>query len=141
MKITLKDIDNRKVALCHLMLSCEKPTIQAIVNTDDWKLPEDSKDKSVNVTVQFNGVEADPNALEKLMTDWYHGITKSIEEKYSDIDKEIERRVYERVQKIESERIIPYEHKISEVIKNLEQVQLNLTCIPWLTDKYWSNRE
>ena len=39
MKITLQDIDSQKVALCHLMLNNEEETIQAIVNSDDWKLP------------------------------------------------------------------------------------------------------
>lgn len=138
MKITLQDIDSQKVALCHLMLNNEKETIQAIVNSDDWKLPEDSKDKFVNVTMQFNGVEADPNCLEKLMTDWYHAIHAEYKKQYSDLDAEVERRVYDRVRIIEEERIKPYEEKIGTVIKNLEEAQINLNCIPWLNEKYWN---
>ena len=141
MKITLKDIDSQKVALCHLMLNNEKETIQAIVNSDDWKLPEDSKDKFVNVTMQFNGVEADPNCLEKLMTDWYHAIHAEYKKQYSDLDAEVERRVYDRVRIIEEERIKPYEEKISTVIKNLEEAQINLNCIPWLSEKDWNKDE
>lgn len=138
MKITLQDIDGQKVALCHLMLNNEKETIQAIVNSDDWKLPEDSKDKFVNVTMQFNGVEADPNCLEKLMTDWYHAIHAEYKKQYSDLDAEVERRVYDRIRIIEEERIKPYEEKIGAVIKNLEEAQINLNCIPWLNEKDWN---
>lgn len=138
MKITLQDIDGQKVALCHLMLNNEKETIQAIVNSDDWKLPEDSKDKFVNVTMQFNGVEADPNCLEKLMTDWYHAIHAEYKKQYSDLDAEVERRVYDRVRIIEEERIKPYEEKIGAVIKNLEEAQINLNYIPWLNEKDWN---
>ena len=140
MKITLQDIDGQKVALCHLMLNNEKETIQAIVNSDDWKLPEDSKDKFVNVTMQFNGVEADPNCLEKLMTDWYHAIHAEYKKQYSDLDAEVEKRVYKRVREIEEEQITPYEERLNGAIKNLEEAKNNLMCLPWLSENFWSEK-
>lgn len=129
MKITLKDIESTKVALCHLMLNNKEETVKAIVNTDEWKLPENSKDKVVNVTMQFNGIEADPQILEKLMTDWYHSIHEEYKKKYSDLNAEVESRVNKRVQEIVNEQIEPYEKRLSVVIENLEEAKNNLSFL------------
>lgn len=140
MQITLKDIDSTKVAMCHLMLENTRETVQAIVNTDEWKLPENSKDKVVNVTMQFNGIEADPQILEKLMTDWYHSIHEEYKKQYSDLNAEVEKRVYKRVREIEEERITPYEERLNGAIKNLEEAKNNLMCLPWLSENFWSEK-
>lgn len=133
MQITIKDIESHKVALCHLMMENTPQTIEAIINTDEWKLPEDSDDKVVNVSVQFNGVEADPHVLEKLMTEWYNSIQTKFEKKYEDVEAEIARRVEMEVNYIAKNNIEPYAYRLRQAVDQIENLPFINTPNDWMS--------
>lgn len=132
MQIRIKDIDSRKVALCHLMMENTPKTVEAIVDTDEWKLPIDPDDKVVNVTMQFNGVEADPHILEQLMTSWYKSIESSFEKKYADVEEEIARRVDMQVQYIAKSNIEPYTYRLRQMVDQIESLPFINTQNDWM---------
>lgn len=140
MQIKINDIDNPKQkALVFLMMEQPKDIIKAIVNTDEWKLPENKDDKIVNVTVQYNGVEADPKSLEKLIVFWHNDMETTLKKQYSDIEAEIERRVSTRLQEAIEERINPYSQKLQATIEKLQEAEMNLSCVPYISDHTWKN--
>lgn len=105
MKIYQTDIENAEIALVHLMLQNTPDTLQKIIDSPEWDLPTDNKEKVINVTVQFNGIESESQVLETLLQDWNDFNNKYYQEKYSDIELEINRRVNEEVNKRMSESI------------------------------------
>lgn len=105
MKIYQSDIENAEIALVHLMLENTPDALQLIIDSDEWKLPTDNKDKVINVTMQFNGIETEPQVLETLLQGWNDFNNKYYQEKYSDIELEISRRVNEEVNKRMEESI------------------------------------
>lgn len=123
MKLTIEDIRDGKKAMTHLMLENSRETVNCIVNTDDWKLPEDFRDKVIDVTVQFNGIESDPHILEGLLRGWYDNIKRELAVQYSDIEAEVER----RVEQITTTRINPYYDNLNRIIGELTQAQEHLS--------------
>lgn len=92
--ITANDVRKFNKAIVHLLLSNDNVS-QEVTKSERWV-----KDQEVECIVTFNGVKADQQVFEDLMSDWYNGIQKHFESKYSDVEAEIQKRVKEDIERI-----------------------------------------
>lgn len=92
--INKDDVQKFNKAIAHLSLSkdyiCEE-----VIKSERWE-----KDQEIECVVTFNGVKADQQVFEDFMSDWYDGIQKHFESKYSDVEAEIQKRVKEDIERI-----------------------------------------
>ena len=92
--ITKDDVQKFNKAIVHLLLN-NNNVCQEVTKSERWV-----KDKEVECVVTFNGVKADQQVFEDLMSDWYDGVQKHFESKYSDVEAEIQKRVKEDIERI-----------------------------------------
>lgn len=92
--ITKDDVQKFNKAIVHLMLSKDY-VCEEVTKSERWV-----KDQEIECVVTFNGVKADQQVFEDLMSDWYDGIQKHFESKYADAEAEIQKRVKEDVERI-----------------------------------------
>ena len=92
--ITKDDVQKFNKAIVHLLLN-NNNVCQEVTKSERWE-----KDQEIECVVTFNGVKADQQVFEDLMSDWYNGIQKHFESKYSDAEAEIQKRVKEDIERI-----------------------------------------
>lgn len=122
MNIELKS----NIALTHILLK-DKETASLVANTPQWKETE-----TIKVTVQFNGVEAPPEALEKTLHHFSEIHYKQAKEKYNgvNIDKMVEEKALQLI-KEQADNALDKIYELSRVLENSED----------LLKPYWERKE
>lgn len=102
------DIDQRGSIFSHWILNSKTEIVKAVAETPEWK---DSRKMYLGVFV--NGVELDAEDLESFLLEHTENVQKKIEEKYSDLDAEVERRVEEKMKGKRSELVDKFQEAIN----------------------------
>ena len=103
-------LDNSELAINHWFLN-NRDAVMAVAETPEWK---EKRELIARVTV--NGVEFSFKSLDDFILSWGEQIERSFNEKYADLNKEVQRRLEERI-KEEGQPILD---KLYEIQRALE---------------------
>lgn len=74
------------------------------------------KDRNVDVSVTFNGVEIDPDSFSEILEEHLKKVERTFKDKYSDIEQEVQRRVKEQVEDL-------FESQVQTMIRSFQDLQ------------------
>lgn len=113
-------------AVSHLLLE-DLDIVGKVKNTKQWKT-----DRDIRISVQFNGVEMNPETLEKVLYQWQDSNCKTIAEKYDpeNFDKRVEDEVKQRMDKLLKDKVSDSIDLLNELHNKLEDTN-NLIKWDW----------
>jgi hypothetical protein len=114
----------RKILPNVLFMSKELP--EEVIKTLDGKHGED---RTIDVKVVFNGVECDGQLLEDILQDAWSNYQKQIDEKYTDVDALVEKRVEERIRGILDDRKCEAIQALERLQDGIRQMETHLEFI------------
>lgn len=127
MKINTQNLlsTERKVILSHIMLEDSEKAAEIAKTLDGLK----GDDRTVDVKLLYNGVEVNGKVIEDWLQYQVNHFQKQFEEHYSDVEKEIQRRVDKHKKDLEYNYRSDVIDKLNSVKETLNRIEIDLDCL------------